>query len=284
MATRKANGLTFAKMGTGKGSKPASGPEKVTYWSFSVYNAYKECPFTVKMSVLKKIKSPGSIHMDRGNDAHKLCEDYIKGTITLAQLKTGAKNLALKPLGALDDVLPELTRLRKLYAQRNKLAARAMQPTVEETWAFTKDWAITYVKDWNNCALRVKLDVGEFFEEKGRIIYVPTDWKTGRFYEEKNDEYIEQLELYALAVLVVYPHVDEVRPRLVYLDEGIVFPDPKTPLAFTRDDLGPLKKLWEKRTRPLLNDTKLAPRPGNYCRRCFYRSSNAAEGGGQCKY
>lgn len=285
MATRKPNGVTFATMGGGKrpAAKKRTGPRKITYWSFSLYNTYKRCPLKAKLNAVDKIKEPGNDAMQRGNDVHKLCEDYIKGVITLKQLKDGAKTVKKRPWDPVY-VIPELTRLRKVYANSKKLRAKAMQPTVEDTWAFTSSWSETVWNDWINCWVRIKLDVGEFFEEDGLTIYVPTDWKTGQVYDDKNDEYVEQLELYALAALLIHPQIDEVRPRLVYVDQGLVFPDPDEPLSFTRDDLEPLKKLWTKRTRPMLNDTIFAPRPGADCRYCFYRKNNAVNGGGQCKY
>lgn len=284
MATRKPNGLTFASMSNGK--RPAAakaGPKRIKYWSFSLYSTYKQCPLKAKLNAIDKIKEPGNDAMQRGNDVHKLCEDFIKGTITLAKLKAGAKVVKKRPWDPMD-VLPELTRLRKVYANRKQLTAKAMQPAVEDTWAFTKDWDQTVWNDWVGCWVRIKLDVGEMFEEAGRVIYVPTDWKTGQFYDDKNEEYVEQLELYALAALLLHPQVDEVRPRLAYVDQGLIYPDPDEPLSFTRADIEPLKKLWAKRTRPMLNDTIFAPRPGQGCRYCYYRKSNKANGGGQCKY
>lgn len=282
MATRKPNGLSFATMGDKAAKKPA-GKKKILYWSFSLYNSYKQCALKAKFNAIDKIKEPGNEAMQRGNDVHKLCEDFIKGLITLAKLKSGAKTVAKNPWDP-SDWLPELTRLRKVYANRNKLAAHAMQPAVEDTWAFTSGWDITRWNDWIACWVRIKLDVGEFFKEGKSIIYVPTDWKTGQFREEKNEEYVEQLELYALAAMLIHPHVDEVRPRLAYVDQGIVYPDPEEPLSFKRKDIPMLKKLWEKRTKAMLNDTIFAPRPGSYCKYCFYRKGNAANGGGQCKY
>lgn len=286
MATRKPNGVSFASLAGGKrpaAAKKSAGVKQIKYWSFSLYSSYKQCPLKAKFNAVDKIKEPGNDAMQRGNDVHKLCEDFIKGLITLAQLKAGAKTVKQKPWDP-TDTLPELNRLRKVYANRKKLQAKAMQPAVEDTWAFTNSWDETVWNDWINCWVRIKLDVGEFFEEKGNIIYVPTDWKTGQFREEKNEEYIEQLELYALAAMLIHPHIDEVRPRLVYVDQGIVFPDPEEPLSFKRKDVDALKKLWGKRTKPMLNDKTFAPRPGQYCRYCFYRKGNAANGGGQCKY
>lgn len=283
MSKRKPNGLTFANMGSRRPTAKPGAAKRITYWSFSLYNTYKQCPLKAKFNALDKIKEPGNDAMQRGNDVHKLCEDYIKGLITKAQLKTGAALTKSRPWD-FKSTLPELDRLRKVYANRNRLAAHAMQPAVEDTWAFTSSWDQTVWNDWINCWVRIKLDVGEFFKEGKSIIYVPTDWKTGQFKDEKNEEYLEQLELYALAALLIHPHVDEVRPRLVYVDQDIEYPNPEQPLSFKRKDLAALKKLWEKRTKPMLNDTRFAPRPGNYCRFCFYRAGNAAGGGGQCKY
>lgn len=285
--TRKPNGLSFSSMGVKRAAanKATRGAaKKLTYWSFSVYSSYKQCPLKAKLGSIDKIREPGNAAMARGNEVHKLCEDYVKGVISLKQLKDAAKKTSYKPWDP-DYALDELNRLRKVYANRNKLAAHAMQPAVEDTWAFTNEWAQTVWNDWAGCWVRIKLDVGEFFKEGKKLIYVPTDWKTGRYYEgEKGDEYVEQLELYALGALLMYPHVDEVRPRLVYVDAEAVFPPQGEELVFTRADLPALKKLWEKRTKAMFNDTKFAPRPGQYCRFCFYRAGNAGNGGGQCKY
>lgn len=284
MATRKPNGVNFATMGGGKRTAAAAkkaGPKKITYWSFSLYNTYKQCPLKAKLNAIDKIKEPGNKYMERGNTVHKLFEDYIKGSITLKQLKDGCQAVDLV---ISKNLMAELNEMRKLYANRNKLAATATQPTVEDTWAFTSSWDETRWNDWINCWVRVKLDVGHWLKKGKKLIFIPTDWKTGKFKDDKNEEYVEQLELYALAALLTYPQADEVWPRLYYADEDLVYPDPDEPLVFTRADLEPLKALWAKRTRPMLNDTKFAPRPGNYCRFCFYRKNNAADGGGQCKY
>ncbi len=88
----------------------------------------------------------------------------------------------------------------------------------------------------------------------------------------------------ALAALLLHEHIQQVKPRLAYLDLGITYPEADKPLIFTRADIPKLKKLWEKRTKAMLSDKQFAPRPNDKCRWCFYRSSNKAAGGGQCKY
>jgi CRISPR/Cas system-associated exonuclease Cas4 (RecB family) len=109
---------------------------------------------------------------------------------------------------------------------------------------------------------------------------VVTDWKTGKFRAEINDDYIEQLELYALAALRLHPHLKEVRPRLVYIDVGLIFPAVDNPIVFTQADVPKLKKLWEKRTKPMMSDTTFAPRPNDKCKWCHFRKSS----GGPCKF
>jgi hypothetical protein len=281
MATRKPNGFTFNSMGT-KETSDKSMVKRIKYWSFSLYNAHRQCPFAAKLRAVDKIKTPGNKYMDRGNDVHKICEDYIKGDVIWKTAFKRGQDLEMPAdLSGLKD---ELDRLRGIYSENRKRSATATQTSVEDTWAFTNGWDQTVWNDWIGCWVRIKLDVGHWENHGGKNIYIPTDWKTGKFNEESNDDYIEQLELYALGALLMYPHADEIWPRLIYTDAGLVFPDPEDPIVFRQSDVPALKKLWEKRVRPMLNDTTFAPRPGNYCKFCHFRKGNAAAGGGQCKY
>lgn len=234
--------------------------KQITSWSFSRYSTYKQCPLKLKLSVIDRIREPGNEAMARGDTIHKLAEKYIKG-----EGRSLPRELKL--------FADEFKKLRAQY-KRNSVV-------VEDTWSFTKDWSKTQWDDWANCWLRVKLDCIHRLDEKTLVI---TDWKTGKFRPEMNEEYIEQLELYALAALLLYEHVQQVKPRLAYLDLGVTYPEAGAELVFTRADISKLKKLWEKRTKAMLNDKQFAPRPNDRCRWCFYRAANKANGGGQCKY
>src|SRR3546814_9340083 len=81
MATRKPNGVSFASLAGKKPAKKAAAKGQIKYWSFSLYNTHKQCPLKAKLNAVDKIKEPGNDAMQRGNDVHKLCEDYIKGII-----------------------------------------------------------------------------------------------------------------------------------------------------------------------------------------------------------
>lgn len=239
-------------------------PTQITAWSFSRYSCYKQCPLKAKLQFIDKIKEPPNAAMQRGADIHDLAEGYLKGKV--ARLPKELKEF--KEL---------FQRLRRQY----KKAISGM--VVEDTWAFTKDWDETTWNDWVHCWVRIKLDCAEHEDDETLII---SDWKTGKFREELNADYVEQLELYALAALLLYEHIEKVKPRLVYLDHGIVYPEPGSAreLIFTRKDIPKLKKLWVKRVKPMLNDKIFAPRPNNFCCWCFFRKSNATNGGGQCKF
>lgn len=232
--------------------------KKITAWSFSRYSTYKQCPLKLKLTAIDKLKEPPNPAMARGAAIHVLAEDYIKG-----------KGRTMPP------ELKLFTDLFKMLRKQYKKATNGM--VVEDNWSFTKDWTETEWDNWIHCAVRIKLDCAH---HEGDDVLIVTDWKTGKYRSETNSDYIEQLELYALAALLLHPHLKEVRPRLAYLDQGIVYPPEDALLIFVPADIPKLKKIWEKRTKPMLNDTTFAPRPNDKCRWCFFSASK----NGPCKY
>jgi len=235
----------------------------LTSWSVSRYHTYKQCPLKAKLAFIDKIKEPPNDAMARGAAIHKLCEDFLKGTI---------KTLP-----------PELSKPKaEFQVERKRVAKRSLLTVVEDSWALTKAWTKTRWDDWALCWLRLKLDYA--YEHDGTTLRI-RDWKTGKFRPDNLDEYLEQLELYALVGMIMHPHIQRVEPMLVYLDFGIVYPGADDQeIVFTRDDIPRLTKAWEARVKPMLNDTQFAPKPNRFCSWCHYRKSNKANGGGQCQY
>jgi len=187
---------------TTKRKPPTGGPIKA--WSYSRYNTYKQCPLKAKLKFVDKLEEPKNDAMARGIEIHNKCEDYIKG-----KLKRLPKELKL-----FGDAFRDLKA-------RFKKKVPAM--VVEDMWAFTVDWDETQWNNWAKCWVRIKLDLAYFVEENVLDI---TDFKTGKFRPMMNEDYIEQLELYALAALLTYPQKDLiVKPRLMYLDAGVVYPE-----------------------------------------------------------
>lgn len=230
---------------------------KVTSWSFSRWSDYKTCPAKFKYKHLLKLQEPPNAAMQRGTDIHKLAEDYTKGL-----LRTLPKELVLFK-----------EEFAKLRAEKVK--------TVEDSWAYKADWCQTVWNDWSGCWLRVKVDAA--YTNVKHNALVPIDHKTGKFREEKNAEYLEQLELYGTAGLVQYPDIDVVSPRLWYIDHGRIYPDPEQgedEIEYFRKDEKLLKKKWETKVKPMFVDKVFKPTPGAGCTYCHYRKSN----GGPCKF
>lgn len=237
--------------------------KQIKAWSFSRYSTYKQCPLKLKLSAIDKIKEPQNDAMARGARIHDLAEEFIKGTVK-----------------SMPEELRKFAGLFRRLKRQYKKIINGM--VVEDMWSFTKNWDETTWNDWANCWLRVKLDCAE---HEGDTTLIISDWKTGKFRPEQNETYVEQLELYALAALLLHEHIEVVKPRLVYLDLGIIYPEPGSDeLIYKREDLPMLKKVWEDRVKPMLNDKIFAPRANNFCSWCFYRKSNKANGGGQCKF
>jgi hypothetical protein len=235
----------------------------LTSWSFSRYSDYKRCPLVFKAKHIDKIAEPKNAAMDRGNYIHKLAEDYLKGKLTRLP----------KELVLFKD------EFKKLKAEFKK---KILGATVEDTWAFTKDWDRTRWDDWIKCWVRIKLDCAHYTNGTHLVV---TDWKTGKFREDQNEEYMEQLELYALAAFMLLPHVETVEPRLAYTDQGIFYPPASKPVIYDRKEAVKLRKIWEKRVAPMFNDKRFAPKANDKCKWCFYGQSGIAKGGpGICKF
>lgn len=247
-------------------------PQFFTSWSFSRLQAYRKCPLAAKLSNLDKIKDPtppDPLHpMVRGDRIHKLAEAYIKGSIPIK----------------IPPELKSFTALLKKLRKDHKTDPEVV--VVEETWAFRKDWTITTYDDWNACWLRVKLDVAQV----DNVVVMPIDWKSGKFSPQWNvTEYLEQLDLYATAGLIMYAGIGpelKISPRLNYTDAGVTYPPPGEEKIYTPSMLPALKKKWEKEVKPMMSDRQFAPKPNRWCSSCWFRKGNTArvDNGPVCKF
>jgi CRISPR/Cas system-associated exonuclease Cas4 (RecB family) len=229
----------------------------ITSWSFSRYKTYDQCPARAKYLYIDRMKEPGSAAMDRGSAIHKYAEDYTLGRITR--------------------IPRELKTFEPFFKSVRALARNDPNNVVAETtWAFRHDWTQTTWNDWNGCWLRVKLDLAVVTANGVEVI----DHKTGKYSPQWNlQSYVEQVELYALASLFVYPDLPAT-PRLLFLDHGIAHPPTAAPVIYAPSDRAGLKKKWEARVRPMLRDKTFKPKPSSMCRFCSFRKDN----GGPCQY
>lgn len=232
--------------------------KQITSWSFSRYSDYKQCPYKAKLKHVDKLKEPANDAMMRGTQIHTLAEKYVKGEISRLP--------------------PELKLFKDLFKQLKAIYKKDPESmVVEDNWSFTSDWDETSWDDWVNCWVRIKLDCAHHQDDTTLIV---SDYKTGKFREDQNEVYLEQLELYALSALLLHEHIEQVLPRLIYLDVGTIYPGSDNQLVYTRADIPKLKKIWEKRVKPMMSDKIFAPRPNDKCRWCYFRKAN----NGPCKY
>ena len=239
-------------------------------WSWSRYADYTQCPRRAKLKHVDRHKEPGSAAMDRGAEIHDLISGFIKGAIKTLIVPEGAPKEFWKPWEK------ELKLYRAAYKKKNH------GMTVEDDWAFTRDWERCRWDDWHKCWVRLKLDLAHPISKTELVI---TDWKTGKAREEERTAYKAQLELYALAALILHPHVTTVYPRLAFIDAETTFPVVREDLKFTQTDVVKLKKEWAKRTKAMFLDDIFAARPSPKCRWCWFGQAKKAQGGpGFCEF
>ncbi len=216
--------------------------KKITSWSYSRYACYTECPAKAKYKFIDKLEEPKGPAMERGNVIHKLAEKYVLG-----KFKKLPKELAL---------------FKDQFAELKK-----SKPQVEQTWAFRANWSETTWNDWKGCAVRIKTDAACL---EDTTLYV-IDHKTGKL----RSGYDEQLSLYAGGGTLKYPHVKEVVTQMWFLDSGDVVEK-----TYKASEGKSILAGWDKKIKPMMNDTTFKPKPGNACRFCHFKKAN----GGPCQY
>lgn len=222
-------------------------------WSFSKYGDYAKCPRYFKAKHIDKLPEEKGAAMGRGIQIHKLCEFYIRG-----HSKKWPEDVHKK-------LKPKFDKLRKGY--------KAGQVKVELELAMDSDWKVTGWFD-KDAWVRLKIDA---LDCTGKTKWKVIDWKSGR---EKNDHsgYDEQLEFYAMAIMLAFPEVQEVTAELGFTDHGSVLSRPAG--CLTRKELAGVHTKWKNNVRPMFADRRFAPRPGNHCRYCF----QSVNRGGKCEY
>ena len=222
-------------------------------WSFTRYSDWNRCPAFAKYKHLDKLPEPKSDAMLRGQKIAQASEDYL-----------------LKRTNRLAKELATFKDHYKFFRAQPSLVA-------EENWGFDAQWNPVPWDDWNNCVLRVKIDIGyQWLEDNSFNV---RDGKSGKFNEYKNAEYELQLDLYAAASIARYPDSKLVTSQLLYTDLGITYPD-EEPTVYTAKEAKAAQKAWDKRVKPMFADKTFAPRPGKYCSWCPFSKSK----GGPCKF
>lgn len=215
--------------------------EKLTSWSYSRYSLWKQCPYKAKMAYIEKYKEPSSPALENGIKVHSELESFLK-TPSMEVPLSGTKLSAY------------LTMLRD------------QKPHSELEVAFNKEWQPV---EWfaKNAWTRIKIDALVKNEKSLRVI----DFKTGAI----RDTYTDQLELYALTGLLMFPSAEEVSTELAFVDHGKVIEG----TMWNRTELEELRSHWVARVEPMLEDTTFEATPNTYC----YNCPHSKKKGGSCK-
>ena len=223
---------------------------KMKAWSYSRYQCYSGCAFQAHCKYNEKLPEPEVPAMQRGTAIHKMCEDFLNDG---GRVKKDIKLFS-----------NELKELRRSNA------------VAEAEWAFTKTWQPTaWFDPWGAKKpvvwMRAKIDALVDAENSEDGVMRIIDFKTGKV----RDNYMEQLELYAVSGFAQRKKVKKIKTELWYLDHGVVHEE-----EFDRKHFPALKQLWNDRTRPMMNDVVYAPKPSFKCRWCSFSKDK----GGPCKF
>ncbi len=244
---------------------PIKAEPRITAWSYSRLQVYKQCPFKCRMAHLpwngQRVKEPEGPAVVRGKVIETEVLDYL----------FGAKDAKLPESGArFPTELAILKKMRSRVRSKVKLG-------------FNRAWKVV---DYFAPDVWTRMEFDLIFEDllpgqkkhyRAHII----DLKTGKIYPDKFD----QFELYNLVALILPEDIITHKPELSfaegwYLDQGEIAGE----TTLMKSDIAKQIKRWEKEADKLLSETAWQPRPNNMCRFCFYRKDNKASGGGQCPY
>lgn len=210
------------------------------------------CPARAKFKYILNIRGDeDTTASDRGTEIHELAEVWLKSK----------KLLQLAPI---------FDHFRKDFLALRKLGALAEHPlSFSENWEPAGNWDGDGNDDEESW-LRMKLDVFAHVNKRAALV---VDFKTGKV----RDYHELQTGLYALAVFIAYPKVEEVFTELWYIDAK-----KKVKGHYKREQMRVMKKMWERRVEPMFNDRVFAPCPNYLCNN--YCPYNAKSGLGLCKY
>ena len=226
----------------------------LTSWSFSVYQQYLKCPFSVCLDKIMRIRiqEEPNPFFEKGNRVHDLAARFAGGAGRPPKLSA-----------ELESVKEELLALRKL------------KPKVEQEWAFDREWNPVDWRDWNRAWLRIKTDLCANSVEPPVVDIV--DWKTGKVHEEHKQQRslyaLGGLQLVQIGTLAGGSKDVQLTARHVYTDTGQSATE-----KFTMKNLAPLRREWLARIKQMMADTVYPTKTGFHCRYCKYAKSR----GGPC--
>ena len=107
---------------------------KITAGSYSRISTYEGCARKARYKFVDRIKEPSNAAMERGSTIHEVAAKYITD---------GGR----------------LPKELKLFSEEFKALRAHKHVSVEQQWAFDKDWKKCEWDDWNFARMRIICDV-----------------------------------------------------------------------------------------------------------------------------
>lgn len=219
-----------------------------TRHSYSSLSTYDNCPRQYLYSYIEKLDEREGQAASRGTRIHKEAEDYIKGELPSHHQfsqdlrKTGPQLMQMREWGWFS----------------------------EEIWFVGREWE-HQPEDGPLAMIKAVVDLHKFWEQN-RVLEIK-DLKSGRRYPSHED----QLELYALMGMAVYPEAERVDVSAIYVDEDGAEGYRKSYLP----QMAPhYRDKWNRKVIMLEQDKEFAPTPSkSACRWCDFKASK----GGPCQ-
>ena len=231
--------------------------KNITAWSFSRLKDFEKCPLQAYLKYCEKLPTD---HMDRvagdrGTQIHLEAELFVK------------------------DKGPFTDNLKKFadYFSVVKDEYDAGTVTLEEEWAFNRDWEIT---DWfaEDAWCRMKLDNMRItgYENDLPVTATPTDYKTGKKFGNEVS-HGQQGQLYAVGTFLRVPSLEHVDVEFLYLDHGQT-----TKRGYTREKAMKFLPNWTERALKMTEATDYPPKPNKIT--CMWCPFGPQNGNGSCEW
>lgn len=241
--------------------------QTIQAWSPSLLQVFEECRYRAFLRAVKKIPEPERPPLpngkeypnDRGSRIHDEAEGFVRGT--------NAMTRALMPFAE------DFMALKDIFDDGDAI--------LEDLWCFDEDWELVPKVDgkhqwWKHWA-RIKIDFLGFLEPHRALVI---DYKTGKKIGNEI-KHGDQVFIYAVATLMLYPEVEEVTVELWYLDQ-----DEITQKTYTRTKVMRFLRSLERRALNITTTTDFTPDPSTRnCKFCPYKTGMVGrqfEGTGHC--
>ena len=254
---------------------------KLRTFSPSTWNTFRDCKLKLKYQKIDKLctlcfKGTMSKAVDRNTALCSSClqpeppvPQFVRGSAIDAAMTNYILTGKDEPLLANIDAQTAMGTLRRMRMENEQMILPQYKMT------FTRDLYPTRNVEFST--ITGILDV-LIYHPEGHVQII--DWKTGSVkknglpYPDAKDKYADQLEIYAMMVMLWNEAVNEVDSSIYFVDATSGGREDLP--SFTRDDLVGLVRRWSYKIETVLEEEVFKKKSGRYCSWCAY---NASKGG-----